>query len=137
LLLADDETRLGPPEELVSTERDHVGAHRHPFGDQGFPWQAESAEVDEGPAAQILHDRDAVLTANADQFRQTHFQGKPNDAVVARMNFEQQAGLVIDASLVVPGVRSVGRAYFSEDGSAFGHDFGDPKRPADLDQFAA
>ena len=53
------------------------------------------------------------------------------------MDAHQQAGAVCDGAAVIVDVGAVGGADFAQGGAGAGHDIGDAKAIADLDQFAA
>ena len=68
--LAQNEPRLGPSQQLVPAEGDHVHPGLHTLLDRGFAVDAEGRQIHQGAAAQILDDRQAVLLPKLHQLRQ-------------------------------------------------------------------
>ena len=134
---SDDEPRLRPAEHLIAAEGDDIGAEPDALGHQRLLGQAISAEIDERAATQIFHDRDLVSSSDCNQLGQTHLGDKPDDFVVARVDFEEQGGFLADGLFIVLGMGPIGAADFFEDGTALRHDLRNPKGAPDLDQLAA
>ncbi len=53
-IVAKDDPRLRPPQQLVTTERRHVGAVLHAFLHHGFTRHAKTRRVDQRTTAQII-----------------------------------------------------------------------------------
>src|SRR5690606_19515376 len=78
-----------------------------------------------------------MLMGDARQLGGGHLGGEALDAVVAAMHSHQQAGAWADGGLVIAGMGAVGSADFVQLHASAGHDVGDAKGAADLDQFAS
>ena len=75
--------------------------------------------------------------ADGDELFQSHFGGEADDFIVARVDFEQQRGFFVDGVFVIRRMGAIGRADFAQNRAALGHDLGNAKGAADLDQLAA
>ena len=92
---AHDQARLRPSEDFVAAERDDVCTRGDALGDERFLRQAVCAEVDERAAAEILHDRNPVRSSDRHELGQADLGVKPDDAVIARVDLEDQAAVCL------------------------------------------
>ena len=68
---------------------------------------------------------------------QAHGSHEALQLIVAGVRLQQQRGVVVDGVLVVPEVGAIGGAHFAQLAASAGHQFGQPKAAADLNQLAA
>ena len=136
-LFAQDHACLGSAQQLVAAEGEHVHAGIHGLLHGGLAACAVGREVDETAAAQVPHDRKVVLPAELRELVGLDLLGEADDLVVARMDLEQQAGVLVDGLLVVLEVGLVRGADLAQLRAAPLHHVGHPEGAADLDQFAA
>ena len=94
-------------------------------------------QFDEQPAPHVFHQRHARLDGKGFQFHQRRGRGEADDAVIAGMNAQQQAGLRRNRLLVIAQVRAVRRPDFAQNAAALPNHVWNPKTPADFDEFAA
>ena len=136
-LLAGDDTRLRPAEQLVAAEQHQVGTRRDAVPRHRLAVEAEALEVDEGAAADVVDHRDAVLLAQRHQLRQRRRLGEAGHAVVAGVDPQQRRRVGAEGALVVGDAGDVGGADLPEDSAADDQDFRDAEAAADLDELAA
>ena len=124
-------------QQLVAAEEHQVGAGDNAVAGDRFALKAETAEVDERTAADVVNYRQAVLFAQTDQVSQGHGLSETRDAIVARMHLHECPGIGADGLLVVGQARDVSRPNLAQHGAADRHDFRNAKATADLDQLPA
>src|SRR5438094_5377065 len=134
---ADDDPGLRAAEQLVARERHEVDSGGDDLGHGRLVGKAPRPQVDQRAGAQILHDRNAALTAELDQLAARHVRGEADHAVVRGVNLQQQRGGRADGFGVVAQVRAVGGTDLAQDGAAAQHDVRNAELAADLDQLAA
>src|SRR5262249_21909862 len=134
---ADDDAGLRPAEELVARERHEVHARGHRFLDGRLVRKAPRPQVEERTGAEALHPGKAPLGPELDELARRPRGGEADDAVVGRVDLEQERGVGGDRVGVVAQVSPVRRAYPAEPRATAEHDVGDPELTADLDQLAA
>jgi hypothetical protein len=133
----DQDARLGAAQQLVAAESNEVGAGRQSLLGSRFGRQAPAGKVDQGAAAQVDHERQAMLMGKPRQLLLRHGGGEADDGIVAGMHLEQQAGFGGNGRREVPQVGAVGGAHLHQATAGAGHDVGDAEGTADLDQLAA
>ena len=135
--LADDDAGLGAAEEFVAGEKDQADAGGDAFLGHRFVGQAVFFGGQEGAAADIVEDGDAVLRAEGRQFGLGNGGGEALNAEVAGVGLEEGGGAVGDGIGVVAGVGAVGGADIHQGAAALSQHIGDAEAAADFHRLAA
>ncbi len=134
----DNDSCLGPAQELVSAERADAdagvdaGADGRLVADRvlGRPPGQESA-------AEILHQRDLEPRAQLRQLRKCRPFGEALDAEIGRVDPEDQRCPFADGRRVVCRPRPVRRSHFAQDRAGLPHHIRDPEAAANFHELAA
>ena len=94
-------------------------------------------KIDERPGAKIVDQRHTTLTGKCREVAWPHFGGKSLNAVIGRVNLENQSCSCVDRRGIILEMRPVRRTDLSKLGAGPTHDLGHAEGAADLDKFAA
>src|SRR5579871_2379556 len=90
---AEDQAGLRPAEELVTAGSHHVAARRDTVFERAlFPAEAQFHRSQQRAAALIVHDRQAALAAQGDQFGSGNLLGEAHYGEIGGMAAQDQAG---------------------------------------------
>ena len=134
---ADQQPGLGPAHQLVAAERHQVRAGRQALLNRGLVGQAQPGDVEQGAAAEVVHQDQVALARQGGQFRQAGLAGEAQHAVVAGVHLEQHAGGGRDGSGIVGQPGLIGGPHLHQPCAALGDHVGDAEAAADLHQLAA
>ena len=136
---AHHEPHLRAADQLVAGGRDEVGAGRDAPRDERLVLRQRAAagERDERAAAQVVGHGDAVGAAERHEVLEGDLALESDDAVVRRVDAQEEAGLRADRALVVGEMRAVRGPDLAQDRARLRHDLRDPVGAADLDQLPA
>ena len=129
---ADDDTGLGPAQELIAGEHGQVGAGRQALLHCRLRGQAEAGGVQETAGAQVVEQQDAVLVGQPGQVVYLRRLREAHDAEVAGVDAHDGRGVRSDGRLVVAQVGAVGGAHLHQAGVRLAHHVGDAEAAADL-----
>ena len=133
----DDETCLGTTQQLVSAERNDVGAGAERVARRRLVRKAVLLEINEHSASQVHEKRQAMLARERGEISLRDRRGEALYRVIAGVHLHERSGAGRDCAGVVLQVRAVGGSNFPQLASGARHDVGNAKSAADLDQLAA
>ena len=97
----DDDARLRTAEQLVAAERDEIRTGFHRFRDGLLAGQAVARRIEEGPAAEIVDERDPSLLRDGRERAVFRPRDETDHLEVARVHAKDGAGLRRDRGRVV------------------------------------
>ena len=127
-----DDPCLRPAEQLVTRERDEVGAVGERIACERLVGQRHEAARPE-----IVEQRQLVPPRDGGELGGRRPLAEPDRAEVGLVHAEEQRGVGPDGCVVVGGARAVRRADLDEARTGLREHVGDPEPVADLDQLAA
>ncbi|EKD40978.1 MAG: hypothetical protein ACD_74C00093G0001 [uncultured bacterium] len=134
LFLPDNQAGLGPSQQFIAAEGNHIGPGLHHFTNGRLLEQTELGKIEKAAASKILHHREIVFSRKGNQIRQINLGSKTDHAVIAGMHLEQQGRFRTDRHFIITQMRPVGCANLNKLGAAFGHHIRDAERPTDLNE---
>ena len=129
---------LGSAQQLVPAEQHQVHAGLQAGLHCGLVRDAERGEVDQGPAAQVLDQEEAMGVGEVGQALQGRGAGEARDPEVAGMGAQEDPGVGVlgQGLLVVAQVGAVGGPDLDQPRAALGHHVRHPEAAADLHELA-
>jgi hypothetical protein len=131
----EHDTGLRPSEELVPGEHDEVGAVREGVCGRRLVGGETRASFQES-RPEVVDERNAGLVRDRREIGGGRVGGEPHHAVVARVDLQDDRGLLGERGPEVRDARPVGRPHLDEMGTGCRHEVRDPDLSADLDELA-
>ena len=130
--LAEDDAALGAAEKFVATEEDKVGPGAEAVLGGGLRVESVGDCIEEGPAADVVHQHKAVRVSEFSQLSGSGFGGEAHYSEVAGVHPHDHGRVRGDGPGVVASVGAVRSADFHEMSAAGLHDLGNAKAPTYL-----
>src|SRR5215510_13649782 len=134
-ILAGADAGLGSTQEFIDAERDHVNTGTDAARREGLVSDS-GYRIRDAAAPQIFKGRNISALTQLSKLFEWRPLGETNHPKIARVYTEQEAGMLIDCSLVIFDPGAVCRTHFAQMGAATRHDFGNSKGIPDLDLFS-